>query len=434
MSPTLEWDHASPQVREGGDSGLLATSLADEMKEAEMANYISGRDDDVEQSSLELEEKEIEDAVVPDAGVEEASTALDPEREGSSHGSISSPDSEASCRCSSTGPQPDCPVCRHPAPAGRPYLLAPDLADTSGPGEDLIAVQTQRARRLEQGLGFGDRPPHLRVASLSLAQNISLTSCLDLLSHEAGLDSQDWQCHDCNKAVGAIFGPGRVCELTKKYFCSDCHTDQDSTVIPARLLYNWDCAPYKVAKSSALFLRHVAAKPIVNIRTFNPALAKFVPALNTAHNLRQQLTYLSAYLTACSRAGQEGVQVSLAESVWPREYLYSGTDLYSVRDLEQLHSGELLTTLSGAVRMCVKHVMSCLVCSGRGFLCELCSDKRPVYPFNLDTVAQCADCHTVFHAKCARSQVNCPRCERLEARSLNLLVSSTKLSREIQDI
>ena len=278
-------------------------------------------------------------------------------------------------------------------------------------------------------MGFS-QPPSLRVASLSLAQNISLTSALDQVCQETGLDSQDWQCQDCSKAVGAIFGPGRLCGYTKKYYCDDCHTNTQAVVIPARLLYNWDGAQYKVAKSSMLFLQAVATKPIIDIRSFSPNLTKFAPCLDTSYRLRKQLTYLSAYLTACSRAGQEGVKVALAEAVWPRDYLYSGTDMYSVRDMEQLYTGELITTLTTAVSLCVKHVTSCLVCSGRGFICEVCRDRSPVYPFHLDTASQCVECHTVFHTDCSAGLSSCPKCDRLEARSLNWHVANSKLARE----
>ena len=113
--------------------------------------------------------------------------------------------------------------------------------------------------------------------------------------------------------------------------------------------------------------------------------------LEEASRLRKQLIYLVAYLSACSRAQAEGVKVALAEVVWPREYLYTSTDIFSIQDMEQLHRGELVTTLQVGLRLCTRHVMSCLVGSGRGFICEVCQDKRPVYPFNLQSTSQCQE-------------------------------------------
>ena len=48
--------------------------------------------------------------------------------------------------------------------------------------------------------------------------------------------------------------------------------------------------------------------------------------------------------------------MTLAEIVWPREYLYTETEMYSINDVNQLHSGELITTLTAAVKLCIDHV------------------------------------------------------------------------------
>jgi len=333
--------------------------------------------------------------------------------------------SVVSCQCSSEGPDPSCPHCRT-SPL-RPLLLA-----SPPPGGDLIALQHRRQKRLG-GLCLGfEQPPSVRVPRLSLTQNISLAAALDVVTQEVGLEAQDWRCHDCGAAIGAIFGPWHVCGLTSRYYCSECHTGQ-LAVIPSRLLYNWDITPRPVAASSAAFLSYVASKPIIDISTFNSSLSKVAPVLEEASRLRKQLIYLVAYLTACSRAQAEGVKVALAEAVWPREYLYTSTDTYSIQDMEQLHRGELVTTLQAALKLCTKHVWSCLVCSGRGFICEVCQDKRPVYPFNLSTTSQCQDCQTVFHSSCAATLTSCPKCERLEARNLNMHVVNSKLAREVRE-
>jgi len=420
VSPTLEWDHPNTV----DDPSLYSTSLADELSRAEIT-YDGDNVIDFQQSppsvSRSLEDKSEKNPLsIPETPLP-ATPSLQPSP-------VPSDLSISSCQCSSAGPQPDCRVCSTLSPAPRPQLVLSEPYIGRSQGTDLISAQNTRKKRL-QGLGFSDTPS-IRVPSLSLTQTISLTAALDQVSHEEGLDSQDWQCDECNKSIGAIFGPGRLCEYTKKYFCEECHTNIQTSVIPARLLYNWDGAHYKVSKSSMIFLQAISTKPIFDIRSFSPSLPKFAPCLDTSYRLRKQLTYLSAYLTACSKANQEGVKVNLAEAVWPREYLYTGTDLYSLRDMEQLFTGELITTLTKAVTICMNHVSCCLVCSGRGFICELCKDKRPVYPFNLDSTSQCSECLTVIHSSCAAGLLNCPKCERLEARSLKWHVTNSKLMRE----
>ena len=99
-----------------------------------------------------------------------------------------------------------------------------------------------------------------------------------------------------------------------RYHCSDCQGPHRA-VIPSRLLYNWDAVARPVSRAAHTFLTHIAAKPLVNISTFNPSLAKIAPGLEEAARLRKQLTYLVAYLAACSRAQvrQEGRSYQPAE-------------------------------------------------------------------------------------------------------------------------
>ena len=152
--------------------------------------------------AAEKENRDNEDSEA-DAEVEKA------DLRGSPAPSVSS---VASCQCSSEGPDPSCPHCRL-SPL-RPLLLA--SPEPLASGGDLIALQHRRERRLgELSLGF-EQPPSVRVPRLSLSQNISLAAALDVVTQEAGLEAQDWRCHDCGAAIGAIFGPWHVCGLTSR--------------------------------------------------------------------------------------------------------------------------------------------------------------------------------------------------------------------------
>ena len=403
VSPTLEWDTAA----EPGPEVTMSPCLAQEIQELIDGVEASG------QGPL----SPFPTTHSPTSGTEAGGPSPSP-----SSPRCRSPLSD--CSSLSLGMSPT-----EQSPAPKLSLAFRDTIHSPSGGGDLISEQNIRQRRLD-GLGFSS-PPNVRVASLSLAQNLSLTRCLDLICHEAGLDSQDWRCQDCSKSIGALFGAPRMCHFTRKYYCEDCHNNTDLAIIPARVMYNWDLTQYKVAKSSYLFLRSVSSKPMINISTFSPNLSKLAPVFDQAHRLRKQLIYLSAYLSACAKAGQEGIKVSLAEIVWPREYLYTQTELYSIADLEQLHTGQLVSSLVSAVRLCTRHVTSCLICSGRGFICEICKDKKPVYPFHLDTTSQCKDCNTVFHLHCSKGIISCPRCERIESRNLQWHVNNSKMIRDI---
>ena len=41
-----------------------------------------------------------------------------------------------------------------------------------------------------------------------------------------------------------VVGVPRVCVYTKRYYCVECHVNEDS-YIPSKIIYNWDFAKYK---------------------------------------------------------------------------------------------------------------------------------------------------------------------------------------------
>ena len=91
---------------------------------------------------------------------------------------------------------------------------------------------------------------------------------------------------------------------------------------------------------------------------------------------RKKLHYMHAYLTACSRAADQLDKLAAIVSVGgggsSREHLYTDTEMFSVQDVAGIQSGELASVPRLCIDVCEKHITTCLVCSGRGFICEIC--------------------------------------------------------------
>lgn len=51
----------------------------------------------------------------------------------------------------------------------------------------------------------------------------------------------------CQHPVGLSRGKAKVCYYSGWYYCQNCHQD-NSFLIPARLLHNWDTSKHKVSK------------------------------------------------------------------------------------------------------------------------------------------------------------------------------------------
>ncbi len=91
-------------------------------------------------------------------------------------------------------------------------------------------------------------------------------------------------------------------------------------------------------------------------------------------------------------------------------------EMYSLQDLAEVAAGSLGGWLMSVVQQLALHVSrDCQLCAARGSCCELCTDRRPIFPFEIMDTAQCRDCNALFHRRCFDGS-RCPKCDRLRAR------------------
>lgn len=266
----------------------------------------------------------------------------------------------------------------------------------------------------------------MSVGTLNVEDSHYLMGLFDKIIKEIGLDRQNYECYECTKAIGTLFGPAKICIYTKMYYCDECHTDQTS-VIPAKVVFGWDFTRFQVCDKAKSFLDAIYIEPIVDIKSFHASLFALAPDVTEVVTLRKKLHYMNIYLTTCR---EQGPKERLKRLLLGRGYLHDQTEMYSIKDLEEIHAGFLLKLLRQAVRVCEEHIFSCVLCSGKGFICEVCRVDQPVYPFQMESISQCQMCFTVFHADCSLRLSSCPKCDRVEARGLNWHVANSKMIRE----
>ncbi|XP_059558920.1 pleckstrin homology domain-containing family M member 3 isoform X2 [Myotis daubentonii] len=237
----------------------------------------------------------------------------------------------------------------------------------------------------------------------------SFLSILTTLSLERGLTAQSFKCAGCQRSIGLSNGKAKVCNYSGWYYCSSCHVD-DSFLIPARVVHNWDTSKYKVSKQAREFLEYVYEEPLIDIQQENPMLYLHAEPLATVVRLRQRLKSLRAYLFSCRAAVAE----DLRRRIFPREYLLQQIHLYSLADLQQVIEGKLAPFLGKVIKFASSHVYSCSLCSQKGFICEICNNGEILYPFEDISTSRCGSCGAVFHSECKEKSVPCPRCVRRE--------------------
>lgn len=251
---------------------------------------------------------------------------------------------------------------------------------------------------------------------------------------ELGLDKQDYKCNRCARPIGMVYGRSRLCKYDGLHYCLDCNQDEKA-VIPARVIHNWDFSRYTISRENKEKLDLVENEPLINVKLANPLLYQYNASMKECLQLRTQLFYLHAYLFTC----QESVALDLRKQVWPSEHLFEHIHLYSLNDLQQvgdrpllygrrnllqnflkkvrsltkalisvlfatLHhqvqNGTLFINLKKSISLAKKHVLTCVLCSQKGFICEICNNPRIIYPFDVDTTYRCDNCKTCFHLNC----------------------------------
>lgn len=206
----------------------------------------------------------------------------------------------------------------------------------------------------------------------------SLDEQLFRLAREKGLDSQNYNCLDCGQPIGLTFAKANVCSFSGEYFCCNCMAI-DEYLIPARVIHNWDLKKYPVSLKVAKYLSE--SSTLLDLKVLNPRIYKAVDMMAQLQTLRVQLNLLRAYLFTC----REPIIESLQQKVAPRDYLYEHIHQYSISDLADIPNGTLAQQLQKVVEFARNHVLNCWLCSQKGFICEVCSNPKVIYPFDTQT-------------------------------------------------
>ncbi|KAJ8682955.1 hypothetical protein QAD02_018747 [Eretmocerus hayati] len=251
--------------------------------------------------------------------------------------------------------------------------------------------------------------PAITAAHPEPRENRSFDEQLGRLAREKGLDLQNYNCLECDKQIGIIFAKANVCRFSGDYFCCGCMSP-DEHIIPSRVIHNWDLKKYPVCIKAAKYLSECST--LLDLKVLNPRIYSAVDAMAQLQTLRVQLNMLRAYLFTC----REPIIEALQQKVAPRDYLYEHVHQYSVSDLVDIPNGTLAQQLQKVVEFAKGHVLNCWLCSQKGFICEVCSNPKVIYPFDTQSTYRCGACHAVYHSECLNSSKPCPRCERRRQR------------------
>ncbi|XP_069490163.1 pleckstrin homology domain-containing family M member 1 [Ambystoma mexicanum] len=235
----------------------------------------------------------------------------------------------------------------------------------------------------------------------------SLLQCLTAIPTEKGLDSQSFKCAACPRQIGFSFGKSKLCAFSGLYYCDSCHRDEES-VIPSRIIHNWDLSKRTVCRPALTFLNRIRNEPLINMRSVNESVYIHVEEMSRIARSREQLKLLGEYLYTC----RSGALQEMSRRLDHRNYLLEAPQKYSITDLQQITEGIFEVFLQSVIQFASDHIYDCDLCSQRGFICQICNKDDIIFPFEFDTTTRCKECKTVFHSLCKVGVPSCPRCVR----------------------
>jgi len=221
------------------------------------------------------------------------------------------------------------------------------------------------------------------------------------------LNNQRWMCAGCGMKVEQKYSKSfRWCHYLGRFFCTGCHENQTS-VIPARIIYFWDFKKQPVSNFSMDILNSMAKEPVFNIHHLNPSLLKKVEKLKHVALARTQLSKLARYVSNCRLA--QDIHINLESS------LVTDNEMYSLDDFCKTKAGSLVPALRGVINQGLTHVRNCELCQARAYICEGCHSNTVLFPFQVG-IFECPECYACYHKSCYKDRIGCVKCKRKQLR------------------
>eukprot|EP00088_Acartia_fossae_P003305 TRINITY_DN11380_c1_g1_i7.p1 TRINITY_DN11380_c1_g1~~TRINITY_DN11380_c1_g1_i7.p1 ORF type:complete len:422 (-),score=39.57 TRINITY_DN11380_c1_g1_i7:16-1281(-) len=224
---------------------------------------------------------------------------------------------------------------------------------------------------------------------------------------EISLVEQSYECAECSSTFYPS-GGHRLCDYLGKWYCQDCHWGYTSPV-PARILNNWDFSPKQVCQATYQYLNLMRRRAVIDLEKMSPSLSIISAELSAIIQQRQSVLEMKKYLMVCRVASS----LKLLRMLEERQHFVENEFMYSFQDLLDIDNGSLSAWLGQILETWQDHILSCILCRAKGFVCELCSEKEDLlFPFSPGTET-CPECNATFHRNCDE----CPRCQRIRERS-----------------
>ena len=209
------------------------------------------------------------------------------------------------------------------------------------------------------------------------------------------IKQQNYQCFICLKKISNIKGfplePIYWCSYYLHFVCKKCIANE-FCIIPNIILNHWNFEKYSVSKKAKQIIETYYKVPIIYLKN-NDKILKRIP--KSIKNLKTDIKNIYNYIK-CDE------NIVLEDIIIPDyKYLIFEQNIFSLKDLLEIHNKTLIKKLKEIKNKLVNHIMNeCQICKYNGHKCHICSSDEVIYFYDSENIVYKEENNKCYHKKC----------------------------------
>ena len=211
------------------------------------------------------------------------------------------------------------------------------------------------------------------------------------------MENENFQCSQCLvriKYYTPLVGDNLFwCSYFLRYVCGKCFIN-DYSVIPLFVLANWDFNKYPVSHKAKEIINKYNKNPTIQIKANDNVIRKS-SALKHCIVTKRKIHRIFDLI----KCNPEEIASNILGGY---NYLVLLENVFSLKDLCEIHNGEFEIKLHDFLSQLEKHILSeCQTCIYVGNNCYNCNNGEILKAYDVDNVFFCKICGNTYHRRCS---------------------------------
>lgn len=208
------------------------------------------------------------------------------------------------------------------------------------------------------------------------------------------LKQQNYQCFIClhkfSNLLGFPIGSIFWCSYYMHFVCKNCIAKEYS-IIPNLIMNHWCFEKFPISKKAIEIIRAFYQEPMIYCKK-NDLILKRIP--ETVRRLKKEINYIFYYIK-CDE------NIIIREIIGEYKYLALEENIFSLKDLLEIHNRTFIEKLKDIKNKLVKHIkIECQICKYEGNICSKCLSEEKIDFYDSENVIYEKENSICYHKIC----------------------------------